>query len=309
VDARAVEVVVDRQAGRRPGLARVFFGTLLAVVAGRILALLALAAPSIVGQADVVAVDSLPFLAQSPAAVLADGAVLLVGLWACTLVVRALLGSAFDAWPAWTWTGLTLAAGLALALVGPVTVGGGAALAGLALRWTAYREDGTARPEPWTFSRRWAPAVGLAVPVVALGGATAYGMYHPLALSAADTGVPIRASREPLDVMATLHNEGGRPLRVLAIEPGDERGFALHLVGAQRQFPGVTEAGDLGERPLALPFTIAPHQSRGDLVLRVSRAGCHPGASGRINSIRIRYALGGERSTLLPLGTPLTLTC
>jgi hypothetical protein len=198
--ARAVEVAVDRQAGRRPGIGRVFFGTLLAVAAGRILASLALLAPTVAGQADVLAVDSLPFPAQSPAAVVADGAVLLVGLWACTLVVRALLGSAFDIRPAWTWTGLTLAAGLALALVGPgITVGGGAALAGLALRWTAYREDGTARPEPWTFSRRWALVVGLAVPVVALGGATAYAMYHPLSLSVGDTGVPISTSREPLD--------------------------------------------------------------------------------------------------------------
>jgi hypothetical protein len=118
----------------------------------------------------------------------------------------------------------------------------------------------------------------LAVPVVALGGATAYAMYHPLSLQNGPFIAPgVPSSRKPVTAPLMLENTGGRPLRVLAIEPGDERGYALHAIGAERQFMGVTQGGDdLGERPLALPFTIAPHKTRSDLLLHVSRAGCRP---------------------------------
>lgn len=42
----------------------------------------------------------------------------------------------------------------------------------------------------------------------------------------------------------------------------------------------------------------------------LSRAGCRPGTSGRIESVRVRYRLGGaERTQLLRLDDPLTLAC
>jgi hypothetical protein len=43
--------------------------------------------------------------------------------------------------------------------------------------------------------------------------------------------------------------------------------------------------------------------------LRISRAGCTPGQSGRIESVRVRYRLGGERTTLLKLDPALALSC
>ncbi|HWI71260.1 MAG TPA: hypothetical protein VNT55_04855 [Baekduia sp.] len=106
----------------------------------------------------------------------------------------------------------------------------------------------------------------------------------------------------------TLRNDGGRPVRILGVEPGEEHGFALHLTNVEL----MPDVGYLRDARPFRSFVIPAHgdsHGAGSLILDVSRAGCRRGTTGRIDSLRVRYALGGERSALLKLENPLTLTC
>jgi hypothetical protein len=301
----------------RPGFRRSIFWTCLAGAVGVTFGTLALQAPALVG------VGTFPhspnggggldwYAPTTAGAALADAAALVVVLWACTLTVRSWLVSFSPVLhkPAWTWTALTLTPAAVAVVAGGVKIQGTAVVAALVLRLVAYRADGSVRPDPLTprLSRRARIALGLAIPVAAIGVATPYATHHPLrALGNSNPG-PIVATTKPLVVDGpTLSNEGGRPVRILAIEPGEERGFALHVtnVGIYKRM------WQMGEKPTVPfhPFTLAPHATRAGLQLTISRAGCRPGATGRIDSVRVRYDVGGPRSTLLKLEQPLTLRC
>jgi hypothetical protein len=288
----------------RPAVVRAVVLVLIAGWIGALLALLALAAPGLLGVATLSFSAHGPdwFAPQTPGAVLADVAVIGVFVWTSTLCARGILGWAQIATPpAWTPTALTFGgAGLLVAGFG-LSFAAGCALAAIALRWTAYRIDGSVRPEPLAgLSRPWRRAARFGLPVLALGVATAYAIYHPLTGRWWDDGLApaLRPSRADLHQLnPILENRGGRPIRVVAIEPGEEHGYALHLAGvAFRDAPFRS-------------FTLGPHATRNDLEMTISRAGCRPGTSGRIDSVRVRYDLGGARSTLLKLSTPLTLAC
>jgi hypothetical protein len=285
-------------------------------VVGTLLAVLALIAPALLGVATVSLDGRSPWFHQStPGALLANAAILGVYVWSCTLTVRAWLGRFAGAQPpAWTWTAARLAVVAVVTATTTVTTVGGAIGAGLALRFTAYRADGSVRPEPLAVpSRRWALALGLALPVAAIGAATAYAIAHPVhgRWGSGGDDAPIAATRAPLRVRGpVLVNDGGRPVRILGVEPGVERGFALHLTDVLVEDQGVTPIGRPQRTSPLRPFTLAPHAERFDLLMVVSRAGCRPGTSGRIDSVRVRYELGGGvRSVLLALVRPLTLTC
>jgi hypothetical protein len=289
------------------------FYVCLAGFCGTLLALLALIAPGLLGVATVSLVGRSPWFYQStPGALLANAAILCVYVWSCTLTFRTWLGRFAGAQPpAWTWTAATLAvAAVVTATTAASAIAGGIAAA-LVLRWTAYRADGSFRPEPLALpSRRWTLAVGLAVPVAAIGAATAYAIAHPVHAGWGGEPTAIAATRAPLRVDGpTLVNDGGRPVRILGVEPGVERGFALHLSDVLVEDQGVTPIGRLPRTSPLGSFMLAPHAERSDLLMVVSRAGCRPGTSGRIESVRVRYELGGVRSVLLALQRPLTLTC
>lgn len=243
-------------------------------------------------------------------AALASACVLLVYLWAWTLTVRGLfrLGSSPADRPAWTWTALTLAPALALALLPGLSITAPGIAAALALRHTAFGRDGTPRPEPFAVTRRTRAALGLALPILALGGVTAYAMYHPLA-NAHASGYGLKPGRADFVAFGPVfHNDGGRAVRILAVEPGVERGYALHLIGMKVN-KRITDGVEPPWKPFA-PFTLAPHHATDDLSMVLSRAGCRPGTSGRIESVRVRYRLGGaERTQLLQLDDPITLAC
>jgi hypothetical protein len=301
------------ETGGRPPIVRTVFYVLFAGWLGTILGLLALAAPSLLG------VGTFPvdgrgadwFAPHTPGAILADVAAIGVFAWSCGLTVRFCLGWVWSQDPpAWTWTASTLgAAGLLAAGTGVTTPAAGV-LAALALRYTAYRADGAIRPEPLALGRRTGVVVALAVPVLAIGVATAFAIYHPLKMGGlgADRATLARGVKPALVWGPVLHNDGGRPVRVLGVEPGEEHGYALHLTDVEL----VPAVGYLRDRQPLRPFVIPAHgdsHTAGSLILTVSRAGCRRGTSGRIASLRVRYALGGERSTLLKLTEPLTLSC
>lgn len=242
-------------------------------------------------------------------ATVANLCVLLVYLWAWTLTLRGLfrVGSGPDDRPAWTWTALTLAPAIAVTKLPGVTIIAPGIVAALALRHIAFGGDGMPRPEPFTPTRLTRGALGLLLPVIALGGATAYAMYHPLRGHVG--GEDMKPGRADAVVYGPhIENDGGRTVRILAIEPGVERGYALHLIGMKVDKGGVTNGIESPWRAFR-PFTLGPHQESNDLNMVLSRAGCRPGQSGRIESVRIRYRLGGERTMLMRLAKPITLTC
>jgi hypothetical protein len=313
--------------GRRPGWFRVLVYTWVGVGIGMVLGLLALSAPALLGVAIAIPQSGssqlkAPFApAGGVGAVAANLAAFTVALWGVVFAVRRFVGWSTDVRPAVTWTAAPLAVGMGTAALSwHVATGGGIVFAGLTLRYFAYDHVGRPRPEPlealfgaWSRRRRW--ALGALVPAVLVAVATGYAMYHPLqggwwsGGEGTDFSDPVRVTRAPLVVRGpSLHNQGGRAVKVLAIEPGRERGYALHLVGIVMDKPGVTLPGQPYTKPFA-PFTLGAHGDRDDLSLRISRAGCRPGASGRIDSVRVRYLLGGEHAMELPLETPLTLSC
>jgi hypothetical protein len=298
----------------RPGFVRVFFFVFVGAWLGAFFGTIALAAPSFLGvaSADTLSEHTVPFALESRGAALADVAVAVAMLWAVTLTVRYWLSTFVGRGtaPSWTWTGLTLGlAGLAAAFT-MLTAGGAAALAAVAMRWTVYRADGTARPEPFAFglSRQRALAVGVLVPVLAIGFATGYAVYHPLRDNSGDGPAKrIASGTTPVYVIAPqIYNGGGRPMQILGIEPGVEHGYALHLedVGL---LPNV---GDIRDRVPFTPFTLQPKDATySSVVLRLSRHGCRPGATGRIDSLRVRYDLGGVRTALVRLKQPYEISC
>ncbi|MCW2996142.1 MAG: hypothetical protein JWQ18_3637 [Conexibacter sp.] len=311
------EVLDDDQDGEaqeatgRPGFVRVFFFVFVGAWLGAFFGTIALAAPSFLGvaSADAVGEHTVPFALDSSGAALADVAVALAMLWAVTLTVRYWLSTFVGGTPSWTWTGLTLLiAGLA-AVFTMLTAGGAAALAAVAVRWTVYRADGTTRPEPFAFglSRQRALAAGILVPVLAIGFATAYAVYHPLSDNSDGAPRVLRPGKSALYVVGPpIYNGGGRAVEVLGIEPGVEHGYALHLedVGL------LPDVGDVNHRTPFAPFVLQPKDATySSIVLRLSRYGCRPGATGRIDSLRVRYRLGGVRTALVRLKQPLTISC
>jgi hypothetical protein len=298
----------------RPGFVRVFFFVFVGAGLGVFFGTIALAAPSFLGvaSADALSEHTVPFALDSRGAALADVAVAVAMLWAVTLTVRYWLSTFVGrgTTPSWTWTALTLLlAGLA-AVFTILTAGGAAALAAVAVRWTVYRADGSARPEPFAFglSRERALVAGILVPVLAIGFATGYAVYHPL-LDNSDGGPARRIApgRTPVYVLAPqIYNGGGRAVQVLGIEPGVEHGYALHLEGVGL-LPNV---GEIRDRVPFAPFTLQPNDTTySSVVLRLSRHACRPGASGRIDSLRVRYDLGGVRTALVRLKQPFTISC
>jgi hypothetical protein len=81
-----------------------------------------------------------------------------------------------------------------------------------------------------------------------------------------------------------IENDGGRAVRILAVEPGVERGYALHLIAMKVDKGGVQNGTESPWRSFQ-PFTLAPHETADNLNMVLSRAGCRPGASGRIESL------------------------
>jgi hypothetical protein len=297
----------------RPGYVRVFFFVFVGAWLGAFFGTIAIAAPSFLGvaSADTLSEHTVPFALDSRGAALADVAVAVAMLWAVTLTVRYWLSTfvSRNGTPSWTWTGLTLGlAGLA-AVFTMLTAGGAAALAAVAVRWTVYGADGTARPEPLTFglSRQRALVAGILLPVLAIGCATAYAVYHPLSDNSDGPAKQIAAGTTPIYVIGPpIYNGGGRAVQILGIEPGVEHGFALHLedVGL------LPQVGDIDSRRPFTPFVLQPKDATySSLVLRLSRHGCRPGASGRIDSLRVRYDLGGVRTALVRLEQPLSISC
>lgn len=291
---------------------RTVFYVCFAGALGSFLAMIAFYAPSVIGVATFPTdgQHALWFDPRTSGALLADLAAIGVFVWACGLTVRFCLGWVWkEEPPAWTPTALTLAAAGLLAAGTGVTTPAAGALAALALRYTAYRADGSIRPDPLRPpTRASATALGLALPVFAISIATTYAISHPLTARWRSSGAPLKVARTDAEVLnPVIENTGGRPVRILAIEPGEEQGYALHLSGVRFQ-SRTWRPSEPATRPFR-PFTLAPHAERDDLMLRISRTGCRPGLSGRIDSVRVRYALGGERSTLLKLSEPLTLNC
>jgi hypothetical protein len=304
---------VEEEPGLRPGVVSLTVYVALSGWLGVVVAAVALHAPGLVGVAvaDVGADSLMPFTLDTAGVRVASVAVIVTYIWALTLTTRAFLGRyVYRKPPVWTWTGVVVAAAVVILAAAPHSTFLVALGAGLALRSLAYTRDGMIRPDPFTFPRPVGRALAVAVPILAIGTATAYAAYHPLQLRGTTSdGAPIAVGRTPLTTgMLTFANEGGRPLRVLVIEPGVERGYALRLVGVERLNMGVTQPGDPDTLPFA-PFQVAAHAESRPYALVVSRAGCKPGATGRIESVRVRYLLGGERSVLLPLAEPLTLRC
>jgi hypothetical protein len=295
----------------RPGLLRVFLLVYVAIVLGGFLATVALAAPSFLGvaSADTLSETALPFALETRYAVVADLAVGVVALWAVTVSVRYWLQTFVADTPAWTWTAATLFGAGALASLTFVSAAGATALAAGAMRWTAYRADGTPRAEPFTLrpSRAWGVAITGLVPVLAIGAATGYAIYHPFAGEAGGPVLKLAAGTTPVYVVGPpITNRGGIPVKVLGIEPGVEHGYALHLTNVEL----LPTLGDLGRRAPFRPFTLGSDDATlSSLALEISRSGCRPGSSGRIESLRVRYELGGVRTMLVRLGHPIELIC
>lgn len=309
----AAGTLADRKAAaQRPTVVVALLWVGLAGWMGTLLASFALMAPHALGvaTADLSGQAVAPYPDGTLAAALANLCMLLVYLWAWTLIVRGLfrVGSGREDRPAWAWTALTLAPAVAVAQLPGVTIIVPGLVAALALRHTAFGRDGTPRPEPFAPTRPARGAVGLLLPVIALGGATAYAMYHPLRDGHVGGEDPKPGHADAVVYGPHITNDGGRAVRILAIEPGVERGYALHLIDMKVN-KAVTDGVESPWRAFQ-PFTLGPHQSAEDLTMVLSRAGCRHGTSGRIESVRVRYRLGGaERTQLLALDDPITLVC
>jgi hypothetical protein len=310
----------------RPGVLRVFFLTVLACGLAKMASGVAIWLLSFVGVATTGWwEDSAPYLPTGVGPVVADGlAVLFVASLAVT-VTRAVLSSwvAEEDVPAWTWTAVTLVPAAVLAAASPAVTSAGAwAIAGVALRYVAWRSDGrarlelrfarrtdgAARPESWLtarVARRWA----VVVPALLLAGLSGYAVFHPLSVDETERAV-IHAGRSPVLVQGPpIRNESGRAVRVLSIEPGRERGYALHLIGVRKTMDGMSPDGVHPPTREVTSFVIRGNDATMGLLLQLSRAGCRPGTSGRIETVRVRYLRGGEHVMELPLHPAPTLVC
>jgi hypothetical protein len=297
---------------QRPGFVRVILWTGLGGAVGTVFAAFAMVAPAIVGSATMPTADrGVPdwFPMETTGGVIANVAALLTLLWGVTWTIRGVFRLGGGPVPASTWTALTFAPALLLAVT-PLATGTAAGLAAaFTLRYTAFTADGEARREPLDALAPIARHVlRVAIPVVTIGVATAYSIYHPLRQWSGG-GDPIKPGRTPITVsFTTFTNEGGRTVEILGVEPGVERGYALHLTGVALNRMGVTLPGESTTRPFH-PFTLKAHADSPSMSLVLSRAGCRPGATGAIESVRVRYRLGGERTALLRFDEPLRLAC
>lgn len=249
--------------------------------------------------------DGFAFHLDGPASVAASIGIAIAQALIYAAAVRGLLPERGGP-PAWTYVTTAVLVGIACG----AAVGGLFALLVLfaafaALTWVAYTSDGAVRPDPLGLAGR-RTAIGVAVAAsLGLGGAATYGFLHPFEIGDFDLQRQAEPSQRSLDVlMPWIDNTGFRPVRVLAIEPGVERGPALRLADVRRipdmgygtrAFRPFVADGNLGREPT--------------LLLRFSRAGCVPGATGRVESVRVRYELAGERTMALPFDPPLTLRC
>ncbi len=296
----------------RPGFRDMLLLTVVGGAFGWLLAALILSAPALLGVATASSVtwDSHWFPVETTGGLVADAAVVVAVVWGCTWGIRGLCRVGNAPLPASSWTALTLLPAVVLASASLADTKVVVLLIAIALRFTAFRADGTARPEPLDVLPPAARhALRVAIPVLAIGIATAYAIFHPLRQMMQGEGTPLKPGTTTVPVYLTpFTNDGGRPVRILGIEPGVERGYALHLAGVARARTGVWRPEQGPTIPFR-PFTLAPHRDADNLMLLVSRAGCRPGASGRIESVRVRYRLGGERTMLLALDEPLTLSC
>lgn len=249
--------------------------------------------------------DGVAFSIDGPASIAASIGVGLAYALIYAAAVRGVLPERSGR-PAWTYAVAAVVVGIA----GAAAIGGLYGLVALfaafaALAWVAYTSDGAVRPDPLGLRGR---RVVIAVAVVVglgLGGAAVYGFLHPFQIGDVDAQRPIEPSKRSLDVpMPWIDNAGLRSVRVLAIEPGVERGAALRLAEVRRSPDN--GYGTRAFRPFVADGNLGAEPS---LVLRFSRAGCVPGATGRVESVRVRYELAGERTMALPLEPPLTLRC
>lgn len=297
--------------GRRPGIVRVVVWTFAAVAAGGLAASFGLLAiGALTASVAVPALGQLPFVADTRGAVVADVAYVSVYGLVLLPVLRGALAWTTDRMPATTWLVLSLVAGASLALtLGSVSAAGGVLVTGLLVRVLAYGPDGSPRPEPFAMEARTAIALSLAVTLAALGVLVGYAVMHPLRSPSIQGRAPITRGHGPVTVPGPpLQNTGHRALRVLAVEPGHERGYALHLVGAAVQRP-TWNVGEPSTTPLRA-VTLAPGRELENLSLVLSRAGCRSGRTGRIDSVRVVYDVGGRRTTdTIPLHDAPTLTC
>ncbi|MBJ7330524.1 MAG: hypothetical protein JHC95_11550 [Solirubrobacteraceae bacterium] len=173
------------------------------------------------------------------------------------------------------------------------------------LRWAVYTEVGGVRAPLAPRHRRLLAVLSGALVGACLAGTVAYGLLHPIEVAGIETRQSTTVAKTPLEVtMPWMYNKGITELRVLAIEPGEQQGKALRLASV-RIMP------DFGwhTRPFT-PFELrAGNDDSPAILLRFSRAGCTPGASSRVESVRIRYDLYGERTMAIPLDPPLLLHC
>ncbi len=248
---------------------------------------------------------TLPFLVEGPLSVAAGLGLLFFQTVVVVGLTRVAL-SGDESRPAWIYVfGVLLAA---IAAAG--AVGGWLGLLVLvpvltSLRWIAYEADGTVRPDPLRLDRRGARVVGAVLASLGLLGGYGYGVLHPLVVQAdGSLQDPIEATTRPLEVaLPQVNNDGGPTARVVAIEPGVERGAALRLADV-RVYPNE------GWRTLPfMPYELSRDGMPTSVVLRFSRAGCTPGATGYVESVRMRYELAGKRTLTVPFDPPLSLRC
>jgi hypothetical protein len=302
----------ERFGSRRPGFLRVFLLTGVACFGGLVAAMVLVWALSLTGVATTGwVVDGAPYLPTGVGPVMADALSVLYFSVFTVLVTRPVLAAwiAPDDLPAWTWVAVPFLACAGLAAISPaVAVNGGWAIAAIAVRYTAWDAEGRARREP-LLTPRSTRLVLLLVPAVLLAGIAGYALFHPLTVSDGSAPKIARGTSPVLVTAPALYNESSRPVRVLSIEPGRERGYALHLIGVRAYVDGMSVHGGPPTRPVT-SFVIKAHDSSpGGMVLQLSRAGCRPGTSGRIESIRVHYRLGGDRVMELPVKPAATLIC
>jgi hypothetical protein len=306
--ARTADLIEPR---RRPGFFRVWLLTILGGGFGALAAVLASVVVEVAGVASLPLWDrSVPYLPTGGGPIAADALGVLYVTSFSVLVTRWLLRAWVEEPPAWTWIAATLVPAAGVAAVSPrISDAGAWVIAGVALRYVAWDAEGHARPEPIR-SVLALRLVKVLTPALLLAAITAYAMFHPLSLFTS-TPATIRPGTSPVLVnMLSISNDGGRPVRILSIEPGRERGYALHLIGVRTYYEGARPFGAPETRPFT-PFVLRPHEDTDPptLALQLSRAGCRPGTSGRIDTVRVRYALGGVHTMELKLDPAPALSC
>lgn len=296
---------------KRPGFIRVFvltwvacsLGLLAAMIVSALVSLTGVGMPSDWG-------DEVPYLATALGPIVADALSVLFFSAFAILLTRVVLSGwlAAEHEPAWTWIAVAIVPTAALVVLSPATtVNGGLAIAGVAIRYAAWDAEGRPRREPFLTPRsaRWVVPL---VPAVLLAGIAGYALLHPLTTNATDMRMIARGTSPVLVNAPTIHNRSGRRIRILSIEPGRERGYALHLIGVRAYTLGARPSGAASTHPVS-SFVLAAHGESPWLLLQLSRAGCRPGTSGRIETIRVRYRLGGDRVMELPVKPAATLSC